>query len=122
MLHSLVKPFQIQRQDTTKRVGVRRERDKELDGLASLTYHERITQFARNSTRHWVKESTTVIDFRPLYAVTVHHLQSQLVNEIQVLNEKEVTDSQLEHVRKLLKQYSNLPILATRMYWQIDQV
>ncbi|KAF4636040.1 hypothetical protein G7Y89_g2051 [Cudoniella acicularis] len=107
MFQSFVKPPQIQRQDTTKRAEIRRERDKDLDGLASLTYHERLTEFARNSTRHWVKDSNTVIDFRPLYAITIHHLQRQLSQEIYLLNENEMTDSQLENIRKLLKQYTS---------------
>lgn len=108
MLQSLAKLApHIQRQDTAKRVCIRKERDKELDGLASLPYYERITEFARNSTRHWVKGCNTVIDFRPLYAVTIHHLQRQLAQEIQVFSTTHMTDEQLGRIRALLKQYSN---------------
>lgn len=107
MLQSLAKLApQLRRQDTAKRVCIRKERDKELDGLASLPYHERITEFARNSTRHWVKNRNTVIDFRPLYAITIHHLQGQLAKEIQTFSATEMTDEQLEKIRVLLQQYS----------------
>jgi hypothetical protein len=84
----------------------RRERDKELDGLGSLNYHERLTEFIRGSTRHPVKNSITVVDFRPLYAVTVHHLQRKLAQEIRLILSEPVTDSQLEGISKLLQEYS----------------
>ena len=113
MLQSLAKLApQLQRQDTAKRVCIRKERDKELDGLASLSYHERITEFARNSTRHWVKDCNTVIDFRPLYAVTIHQLQRQLVQEIQIFSATDMTDEQLEKIRVLIQQYSKTFYLA----------
>jgi len=113
MLQSLAKIApHLQRQDTRKRVRIRKERDKELDGLASLPYHERITEFARNSTRHWVKNCNTVLDFRPLYAVTIHHLQRQLAQEIQNFSMTDLTDEQLEKIRTLLKQYSRPSYLA----------
>lgn len=115
MFQTFVKLARIQRQDTAKRVEIRRERDAELDGLASLAYHERMTEFARQSTRHWVKGSNTVLDFRPLYAITLHHLQRQLAREIHLLSEKDMTDTQLEKIQELLKQYSKSLILATRI-------
>jgi hypothetical protein len=114
MLHSLGKlDPQLQRLNTAKRVCAPKERDKELDDLASLPYHERITEFARNSTRHWVKDCNTVIDFRPLYAVTIHHLQRQLEQEIQIFSATDMTDEQLEKIRVLLQQYSKNYYLAT---------
>jgi hypothetical protein len=121
MFQSFAKPSKLQRQTTAKRIDIRRERDEELDGLASLTYHQRMTEFARNSTRHWVKDSNTVIDFRPLYAITIHHLQRRIAQEIRLLNEKEVTDSQLENIQKLLKQYSNSLIFVIPACWQSPQ-
>lgn len=109
MLQSLPNVLpRLERQDTVKRVHIRQERDKELDGLASLPYHERITEFARNSTRHWVKDCNTVTDFRPLYVVTVHHLQRQLAQEIQSFLAIDLTNEKLEQIRVLLKQYSNM--------------
>jgi hypothetical protein len=84
----------------------RNERDKELDGLATLEYHSRLTQFVRGATRHWVKDSTTVVDFRPLYAITIHNLQRQLAQEIKAVTEDEISDTQLENIRKTLKRYS----------------
>ena len=83
------------------------ERDKELEGLASLGYLERLTHFARGSTRHRVKDSITVVDFRPLYAITVHHLQKQLAQEIHLLTKEEITDLQLTRIEELVKRYSN---------------
>jgi hypothetical protein len=113
MLQSLAKLApQLQRQDAAKRVCIRKERDKELDGLASLPYHERITEFARNSTRHWVKDCNTVIDFRPLYAVTIHQLQRQLAQEIQIFSATDMTNEQLEKIRVLIQQYSKTFYLA----------
>ncbi|KAJ9616435.1 hypothetical protein H2200_000153 [Cladophialophora chaetospira] len=72
---------QFQKQDDTEPIHMDTGRDSELDGLASLQYHERMTRFARGATRHWVK-NTTVIDFRPLYAVSIHHQQRQILQEM----------------------------------------
>lgn len=104
----------ISRPDTAERVKSRERRDEELDGLSLLDYHERITLFARGSTRHWVNDSITVVDFRPLYAITIHHLQRQLAQEIQHISKGEVTDEQLENIRKLLVQYSKTPTVSGR--------
>ncbi|SRR6266480_303235 len=107
----LTKPFPqfLQRQNTADRVHARKERDVELEGLASLDYDERIAKFIRDSTRHWVKGDVTVIDFRPLYAVNIHHLQRQIVRELHTCSRSKVSDEQLENIGKLLKQYSNSP-------------
>lgn len=110
MFQSFVQSHVIQWQNTAKRIEIRKERDQELEGLASLTYHQRMTAFARNSTRHWVKDSGTVIDFRPLYAINIHNLQRHLAEEIHLLLEDEISDTQLENIRILLEQYSNFPI------------
>jgi hypothetical protein len=82
------------------------ERDELLEGLALLPYHERLTRFIRGSTRHWVAGGVTVIDFRPLYTVTVHHLQRKLAEEIKKVGKEDVTDNQLEDVKKTLHEYS----------------
>lgn len=81
-------------------------RDEQLEGLASLPYHTRISHFVRGSTRHWVTGDITVVDFRPLYAVTVHELQRRLAEEIQKVGTKDVTDQQLEYIRDTLHKYS----------------
>lgn len=91
-----------------ERMDVRTERDEELDGLASLEYYERLTEFIRCSTRHPVKDPITVVDFRPLYAVTIHHLQRRLGQEIQLILTQRATDVQLERTRELLDEYSTL--------------
>ncbi|KAK6954741.1 hypothetical protein Daesc_004710 [Daldinia eschscholtzii] len=83
------------------------KRDIELNGLASLGYHSRLTQFLRGASRHGIKGVTTVIDFRPLYAVNVHNLQKQLVQEIKDIIERDITDRQLEVIRRLLDRYTN---------------
>lgn len=88
--------------------------DIELDGLASLEYHERLTRFARGAVRHWVK-NMTVIDFRPLYAVSIHHQQRQLLQEISTFFQNNMTDEQLDRIRELLEQYSNS--LFTALQW-----
>ena len=77
-----------------------------LNGIADLPYHERITRFLRGSTMHWVKGGVTVVDFRPLYTVTLHDLQRQLVAEIHRAKHENVTDVQLKSIREILHQYS----------------
>ena len=84
------------------------ERDNLLDGLASLPYYERLTRFIRGSTKHLVAGGITVVDFRPLYTVSIHHFQRQLAQEIQKIENFEVTDSQLEDIRETLHNYSKL--------------
>jgi hypothetical protein len=83
------------------------ERDNLLDGLASLPYYERLTRFIRGSTKHLVAGGVTVIDFRPLYTVTIHHFQRQLAEEIQKIENVEVTSQQLEDIGVTLHNYSN---------------
>jgi len=117
-MSNLLKNFPLQRQDTVQRIGQRLRSDDELEGLASMGYHERLTTFARDATRRTVDGSTTIIDFRPLYAVTIHHLQRLLSVEMQAFSTQNMTDVQLETIRKLLKQYSNLPPLSNpRLSW-----
>lgn len=82
------------------------ERDNLLDGLALLPYFERLTHFIRGSTRHLVAGRVTVVDFRPLYTVIVHHLQRQLAEEIQKIEKADVTGQQLEDIRGTLHKYS----------------
>lgn len=97
------------------------ERDDLLDGLALLPYHERLTRFVRGSTRHLVAGGVTVVDFRPLYAVTVHHLQRQLAEEIQKINKVDVTAQQLADIRETLQKYSksalSLSLSLTTTLW-----
>ena len=109
MLQSFLGLFEAPRQDATTRIEILKGKGAELNGLAAMTYHERISEFGRKSTRHWVNEDycNTIIDFRPLYAITIHHLQRQLVEGIRVLEDEDLTDQQLGNTRKLLKQYSN---------------
>jgi hypothetical protein len=82
------------------------ERDNLLDGLALLPYYERLTRFIRGSTRHLVADGVTVVDFRPLYTVTVHHLQRQLAEEIQKIDKEDITGKHLEDIRETLHNYS----------------
>lgn len=84
-----------------------RDREDELfEGLASLPYFERLTRFIRGSTRHSVAGGVTVVDFRPLYSVTIHHLQRQLAEEIQKLTGADLTAQQLDKIRDTLHKYS----------------
>lgn len=85
------------------------EGDNVLDGLALLPYHERLTRFIRGSTKHWVAGGVTIVDFRPLYAVTIHHLQHQLASELSKIEKTIVTDEQLERIRNILHKYSKTP-------------
>ncbi|KAI0199846.1 hypothetical protein F4808DRAFT_431470 [Astrocystis sublimbata] len=78
-----------------------------LEGLAALPYHERLTRFIRGSTKHWVSGGVTIVDFRPLYAVTVHHLQYQLATELAKIEKTTVTDEQLERIRDVLHKYTS---------------
>lgn len=80
--------------------------DDFLDGIANLSYHERLTQFLRGSTRHWVAGGVTVVDFRPLYTVNVHHPQRRLAKEIKKVEAEDITDLQLETIQETLHQYS----------------
>ncbi len=100
----------LHREEKVSQADVRRERDTELEGIASLGYHERLTEFIRGSTRHPVADSITVVDFRPLYAVTVHNLQRRLAQELQLTSISLTTDLQLERIRKLIEEYS-MPVL-----------
>ncbi|KAL1794567.1 hypothetical protein ACET3X_006383 [Alternaria dauci] len=82
-------------------------RDKCLDGLAELPYHERLTRFLRGAAKHSVAGGISVIDFRPLYTVTLHDLQRQLAQEIQKVEGENVTDEQLSRMRRTLHEYTN---------------
>ena len=77
-----------------------------LDGLAELSYHERLTRFLRGAARHWVAGGISVIDFRPLYTVTLYDLQRQLTREIQKVEGENITDEQLIRMRGTLHEYS----------------
>ncbi|KAI1275575.1 hypothetical protein F5Y07DRAFT_369703 [Xylaria sp. FL0933] len=83
------------------------EEDNVLEGLAALPYHERLTRFIRGSTKHWVSGGVTIIDFRPLYAVTIHHLQYQLATELAKIEKDIVTGEQLESIRDILHKYTS---------------
>lgn len=88
---------------------LRKMRDEELGYLEALPYHERLTKFARGSTRHLLKDSVTVLDFRPLYAITIHHLQRSLAKEIQQMVQMTASETQLERLRITLRRYSMSP-------------
>ena len=90
------------------------EEDNVLEGLAALPYHERLTRFIRGSTKHWVSGGVTIVDFRPLYAVTIHHLQCQLATELAKIEQDIVTDAQLERIRDILHKYSKTPLTSRR--------
>ena len=79
-----------------------RKRDNLLDALALLPYFERLTRFIRDSTRHLVAGGVTVVNFRPLYMVTVHGLQRQLAEEIQKIEKADVAGLQLDDIRETL--------------------
>ncbi|KAI0439926.1 hypothetical protein F4803DRAFT_19613 [Xylaria telfairii] len=83
------------------------ERDDVLEGLAALPYHERLTRFIRGSTKHWASGGVTIVDFRPLYAVTIHHLQYQLATELAKIEKANVTNEQLESIRDILNKYTS---------------
>lgn len=104
--------FQLMKsnQDTHEQV----EDGNELEGLAVLPYHERLTRFIRGSTKHWVSGGVTIVDFRPLYAVTIHHLQYQLATELAKIEKDMVTGAQLESIRDILHKYSKTPLTLRR--------
>ncbi|KAK8091248.1 hypothetical protein PG994_000753 [Apiospora phragmitis] len=81
--------------------------DHHLDGLSVLPYFERLTHFVRGSTRHWVAGGVTVVDFRPLYTITIHHMQSQLARWISQAEKEEVTGEQLEQLKGMLHSYTD---------------
>jgi hypothetical protein len=92
-------------------------RENCLDGLAELPYHERLTRFLRGAARHWVAGGISVVDFRPLYTVTIYDLQRQLVRELQNVDGENITDEQLNRMRGTLHEYSpcapNEPVQST---------
>ncbi|KAI0490386.1 hypothetical protein F4859DRAFT_500763 [Xylaria cf. heliscus] len=83
------------------------EEDNVLEGLAVLPYHERLTRFIRGSTKHWASGGVTIVDFWPLYAVTIHHLQYQLATELAKIEKDNVTGAQLEGIRDILNKYTS---------------
>lgn len=89
-------------------IDLRKARDEELCQLETLPYHERLTEFVRGSTRHCVGNNITILDFRPLYAMNIHHLQRRLAKEISHLLNSTTCDIQLERLRITLRQYSRL--------------
>ncbi|KAI2462982.1 hypothetical protein F4781DRAFT_152763 [Annulohypoxylon bovei var. microspora] len=82
-------------------------RGEVLEGLGLLPYHERLSRFIRGSIKHWVKGGVTVVDFRPFYTVTIHHLQRQLTEQIRRIEKTNITDSQLEDIRNILRKYTD---------------
>jgi len=74
--------------------------------VAGLEFYDRVTHFIRGSTIRSAKSSTTVVDFRPLYAVTIYNLQRQLTQEIQLVKSEILTDLQLAKIQRLLEEYS----------------
>jgi len=77
----------------------RENRDEELNSLAALTYHGRLTHFIRGSTRSVVigkKVLIAVVDFRLLFAVVVYHFQKQLAEEIRLVLSQTITYDQLD--------------------------
>ena len=89
------------------------EREDCLHGLAELPYHERLTRFLRGATRHWVAGDISVIDFRPLYTVTLYDLQRKLAREIQKVDGGNITDEQLSRMRGTLHEYSTSSLTLT---------
>jgi hypothetical protein len=81
-----------------------------LEGLSSLPYYERLTHFIRGSVKHWVTGGVTVVDIRPLYAVTIHHFHRHIAEHIKSIEEKEVTSSQLKAIKDILHEYSKSPL------------
>jgi hypothetical protein len=77
-----------------------------LDGLTALPYHERISCFLRGSARHRVAGGVSVLDFRPLYAVTLHDLQRKLAGIIREVEREDLTKKQLTGTRATLHEYS----------------
>jgi hypothetical protein len=92
-----------------------RGREDCLDGLAGLSYHERLTCFLRGAARHWVAGGISVIDFRPLYTVTLHDMQRRLAQEIQKIEGENVTDEQLSRMRGTLHEYSTSSLALTAL-------
>ncbi|KAH7305852.1 hypothetical protein B0I35DRAFT_443385 [Stachybotrys elegans] len=84
-----------------------KERDKALDGLASLPYLERLSCFIRGSTKHWVAGGVSVLDFRPLFSVTIHHLQRQLAEAIQEIDKTDLSNERLCEIGNTVHRYTN---------------
>jgi hypothetical protein len=83
-----------------------KERDEALEGLACLPYLERLSCFVRGSTKHWVTGGVSVLDFRPLFSVTIHHLQRQLAEAIQEIDKTDLTTERLDEIGVTVHKYS----------------
>jgi hypothetical protein len=57
----------------------------------------------------------SVIDFRPLYTVTLHDMQRRLAQEIQKIEGENVTDEQLSRMRGTLHEYSTSSLALTAL-------
>lgn len=98
------------------------DRGELLEGLSSLPYFERLTHFIRGSIKHWVAGGVTVIDIRPLYTVTIHHLHRQIAEHIQSIEEKEVTGLQLKNIQETLHEYSMISLSSSSQANQSRQL
>jgi hypothetical protein len=77
-----------------------------LDGWARLPYPERLAYFITEASVYSTDGSTTILDFRPLFAANIYHLQHLMGNLISSIKDRTVSEDQLHQLRKLIKHYS----------------
>ena len=78
-----------------------------LNYWASMPYQVRLGHFIDQASIYSTDGKVTTLDFRPLYAVNIYHLQHLIVNEIGLIKKAgEVSENQLRKLQKLIKHYS----------------
>jgi len=85
------------------------EQAGELDGLADMKYMERLAHYIDKTSVYSPdsKIDLTALDFRPVYAANIHHLQYCIGKEISRVRETHMTShNQLQQLQKLIKDYS----------------
>jgi hypothetical protein len=99
--------FGYQSNDTSSSSDVRNDQAGILDGWARLPYPERLAYFITEASVYSTDGNTTVLDFRPLFAANIYHLQHLMGNLISsIAGDRTVSEDQLHQLRRLIKHYS----------------
>jgi hypothetical protein len=84
-----------------------KEQSGELDGLADMKYMERLAHFIDKTTVYSPDGKITALDFRPVFAANIYHLQYCIGKEVYRIRETHMTShNQLQRLRKLVKDHS----------------
>jgi hypothetical protein len=79
----------------------------DLDGLTRMEYMKRLAHFIAESTVYSKDGKVTSLDFRPIFAANIHHLQHSLGNEVRLIRHTRTTSQdQMQRLQKLVRDYS----------------